>query len=80
LLLNVTNQITSNLELRELLRAISTNVREIMRCDMVAITVPDGPSEGQRLLALDFPNGKGLIREGLLLTPVGRRAIASTMA
>ena len=71
LLLNVTNRITSNLELRELLRAISTNIRGVMRCDMVAITLPDGPSEGQRLVALDFPNGKGLIREGLLLTPVG---------
>jgi formate hydrogenlyase transcriptional activator len=71
LLLNVTNRITSNLELRELLRAISTNIRGLMRCDMVAITLPDGPSEGQRLLALDFPNGKGFIREGLLLTPVG---------
>jgi formate hydrogenlyase transcriptional activator len=71
LLLNVTNQITSNLELRELLRAISANIRRIMRCDMVAITLPDGPSKGQRLIALDFPNGKGLIREGLLLTPVG---------
>jgi formate hydrogenlyase transcriptional activator len=71
LLLNVTNRITSNLELRELLRAISTNIRGVMQCDMVAITLPDGPSEGQRLVALDFPNGKGLIREGLLLTPVG---------
>ncbi|HEV2717019.1 MAG TPA: sigma 54-interacting transcriptional regulator, partial [Terriglobales bacterium] len=77
LLLNVTNQITSNLELRDLLRAISANIRGVMRCDMVAITLPDGPSEGQRLLALDFPDGKGLIREGLLLTPVGpgRRAL-----
>jgi formate hydrogenlyase transcriptional activator len=79
LLLNVTNQITSNLELRELLRAISAYICGVMRCDMVAITLPDGPSEGQRLLALDFPNGKGLIREGLLLTPVGpgRRALES---
>jgi formate hydrogenlyase transcriptional activator len=71
LLLSVTNRITSNLELRELLRTISTNIRAVMRCDMVAITLPDGPSKGQRLLALDFPNGKGLIREGLLVTPVG---------
>src|SRR5689334_8048106 len=49
LLLDVTNRITSNLELRELLRAISTNIRGVMQCDMVAITLPDGPSEGQRL-------------------------------
>ncbi|MBB5343317.1 GAF domain-containing protein [Edaphobacter lichenicola] len=60
-----------NLELRELLRAISANICGVMRCDMVAITLPAGPSKGQRLLALDFPKGKGLIREGLLLTPAG---------
>ena len=79
MLLNVTNQITSNLELRELPRAISANIRGVMGCDMVAITLPDSPSEGRRLLALDFPSGKGLIREGLLLTPVGpgRRALES---
>jgi len=79
LLLNVTNRITSNLELRELLRAISASIRGVMRCDMVGITVPDGSSECQRLLALDFPNGKGLIREGLVLTPVGpgKRALES---
>lgn len=71
LLLDLTNQITSNLEFRDLLRAISANIRRVMRCDMVAITLPDGPFGGQRLLALDFPDGKGLIREGLLLTPVG---------
>jgi len=71
LLLNVTHRITSNLELRELLRAISASIRGVMCCDMVAITVPDGTSQRQRLLALDFPNGKGLIKEGLLLTPVG---------
>ncbi|HEX8892016.1 MAG TPA: GAF domain-containing protein, partial [Terriglobales bacterium] len=71
LLLNVTNQITSNLELQDLLRAISAGIRGIMRCDMVAITLPDAQTEGQRLVALDFPGGKGLIKEGLLLTPVG---------
>jgi hypothetical protein len=41
LLLNLTNRITSNLEFRELLRSISANIREVMQCDAVAITLPD---------------------------------------
>ena len=45
LLLNLTNRITSNLELRELLRAISANIREVMQCDAVVISLPD-PAQG----------------------------------
>ena len=68
LLLNLTNRITSNLELRELLRAIAANIREVTQCEMVGVSLPD-PSSGQyRIQALDFPHGKGLIREELLST------------
>jgi formate hydrogenlyase transcriptional activator len=66
LLLNLTNRINSNLALRELLRAIAANIREVTHCEMVGVSLPD-PSSGQyRLYALDFPRGKGLIREELL--------------
>ena len=40
LLLNLTNRITANLELREVLRAISANIREVMHCDAAAIFLP----------------------------------------
>jgi hypothetical protein len=33
LLLDLTNRITSNLELRDLLRAIAANIREVIRAD-----------------------------------------------
>jgi hypothetical protein len=36
LLLDLTNRITSNLELRDLLRAIAANIREVIRADAVA--------------------------------------------
>src|SRR2546428_7767129 len=36
LLLDLTNSLVSNLELRDLLRAISASVRRVMRCDGVA--------------------------------------------
>jgi formate hydrogenlyase transcriptional activator len=61
LLLDVTNQVVSNLQLRDLLGAISASVRRVMRCDLVAVFLPD--SEGSRLqtLGLDFPESKGFI-------------------
>jgi formate hydrogenlyase transcriptional activator len=63
LLLNLTSRITSNLELRELLRSISANIREVMHCDMAAISLP-GPEPGTfRVHALDFPGGKGFVKE-----------------
>ncbi len=37
LLLNLTNRITSNLQLREVLREISANIREAMQCASVGI-------------------------------------------
>ena len=68
LLLNVTNQITSNLEFRELLRAISANIREVMQGDVVAILLPDAASGHLRVFAMDFPQRKGVVREELLDT------------
>jgi formate hydrogenlyase transcriptional activator len=62
LLLNLTSRITSNLELRELLREIAAGIREVLRCDVVAVSLLD-PSENSRVYALDFPQGKGFIRE-----------------
>jgi transcriptional regulator with GAF, ATPase, and Fis domain len=58
LLLDLTNRITSNLELRDLLRAIATNIREVIRADAVAVALPDAASEKFRLFAMDFPHGK----------------------
>jgi formate hydrogenlyase transcriptional activator len=69
LLLNLTNRITSNLELRELLRAISANVREVMQGDVVAISLPDAASGKFKVFAMDFPYGKGVVREEMLITP-----------
>ena len=71
LLLKLTSQITSNLELREVLRAISSNIREVMDCDAVHISLPDVASGEFRVYALDFPEGKGFVKEEMLITPVG---------
>ena len=65
LLLDVTNQVVSNLELRDLLRAISQDVRRVMQCDYAGLSLPDTENKQLRLYALDFPEGKGFIHEEL---------------
>jgi formate hydrogenlyase transcriptional activator len=41
LILDLTNQVVSNLELSELLHAISASVRRVMNCDAAAVMLPD---------------------------------------
>jgi formate hydrogenlyase transcriptional activator len=78
LLLNLTTRITSNLELREVLRAVSSNIREVMHCDAAAITLPGAEAGTFKLHALDFPGSKGLVKQDLVVSPApsdpGRRA------
>jgi formate hydrogenlyase transcriptional activator len=76
LLLDLTNRITSNLDLTELLRAISGSVRQVMECDLVAISLLDSESGKFRIYALDFPNSKGFLHEEQLNSPEGAAARA----
>jgi formate hydrogenlyase transcriptional activator len=69
LLLNLTTRITSTLDLREVLRAIAANIREVMHADAVSVSLPDKASGKSRVVAMDFPHGKGLIKEELFFTP-----------
>ena len=68
LLLNLTSSITSNLELKEVLRAISASVREVMRCDAVSVSLPGADPETFRVYAMDFPGGKGFAHEEKIVT------------
>jgi formate hydrogenlyase transcriptional activator len=69
LLLNLTTKITSSLDLRVVLRAIAANIREVIHADAVTVALPDAASEKFRVFAMDFPHGKGVIKEELLVTP-----------
>jgi formate hydrogenlyase transcriptional activator len=71
LLLDVTNQVVSNLELRDLLRAISQDVRRVMQCDYAGVSLPDAENQQLRLYAVDFPEGKGFLQEDLLYSIEG---------
>ncbi|HUC54789.1 MAG TPA: sigma 54-interacting transcriptional regulator [Candidatus Cybelea sp.] len=71
LLLDVTNQVVSNLELRDLLRALSQGVRRVMQCDYAGLSLQDAEEKQLRLYALDFPEGKGFFHEELVYSIEG---------
>jgi formate hydrogenlyase transcriptional activator len=68
LLLNLTTAIASSLDLREILRAIAANIRAVMHADAVTVWLPDAASGKFKVFALDFPHGKGVIKEEVLVT------------
>jgi formate hydrogenlyase transcriptional activator len=76
LLLNLTNQITSNLDLREVVRAISANIREVMLGELVSVALYEEASHKFRVYTLDFPESPGIVREGMLVSLEGPGRIA----
>jgi len=77
LLLDLTNSVVSTLDLRELLRSVSGNLRRVMSSDLVGVGLPDAENNSHlRLYALDFPDSKGFMREEVLIpiegTPPGQ--------
>ena len=64
LILELTNQVVSNLEFDDLLHAISSIVRRVMHCDAAAIMLPDADGKNLRVHTLDFPDSWGLFKEG----------------
>jgi len=75
LLLDLTNHVVSNLDLRDLLRAISASVRRVMKCDAVGVMLPNPEGSHLQVYAQDFPGGKGYTKEETLIpidgTPPG---------
>jgi formate hydrogenlyase transcriptional activator len=67
LLLEVNNALVSTLDLRELLAAIATCLRRVMHHEYTALALFDSTTDQLRLHALDFPKGKGFIKEDMLV-------------
>lgn len=63
LLLEVSNALSAHLDLRELFGAISGCIRRVMQHDYAGLSLYDSTLRQFRLYALDFPDGKGLIKE-----------------
>jgi formate hydrogenlyase transcriptional activator len=77
LLLDMTNALISNLEPRDLLRTISASIRQCMHCDTVGIWFPDEEQRQMRAVTVDFPEGKGFLREDML-RPIEGSAVGET--
>ena len=67
LILDLTNQVVSNLEFDDLLHAASASVRRVMRCDAAAVMLGDATGKNLRVHALDFPESRGIFTEGALV-------------
>jgi formate hydrogenlyase transcriptional activator len=65
LILDLNNRVVSNLELRDVLQAVSPSIRKAMRLDGVALILPDGEGRELQLFALDFPDSQLSARQDL---------------
>jgi formate hydrogenlyase transcriptional activator len=67
LLLEITSSVTSRLDLRHVIAALSTNLFRVMQCDVSALLLPDSESGELRVTNLYNPDAKGPFREGSLV-------------
>jgi formate hydrogenlyase transcriptional activator len=74
LLLEVNNMLVSNLNLQDLLSAISTSLRTVMPHDAVGISLYDPASNMLRVAAQDVPKMESPVRPGELLPLEGHPA------
>jgi formate hydrogenlyase transcriptional activator len=61
LLLEITNSMTSKLDLRGLVEVLSTNLLGVTRCDFCALLLPDADSGELRITILYNPDARGFI-------------------
>jgi formate hydrogenlyase transcriptional activator len=66
-LLEVNNAMVSKLDLRALLNAISASLRRVIHHEYTSLALYEEDKNQMRVLALDFPQGKGLIHEEMLV-------------
>jgi formate hydrogenlyase transcriptional activator len=67
LLLEIANSVTSRLDLRQIVEALSTNLFKVMQCDVSALLRPDSESGELRVNNLYNPDARGPFREGSLV-------------
>src|SRR6202167_371991 len=67
LLLEITSSVTSRLDLRQMVDALSTNLFKVMQCDVSALLLPDSESGALRVTILHNRDARGPLREGSLV-------------
>ena len=71
MILDLTNQVVSNLDLHDLLGSISASVRRVMQCDAAKILLPEPNGKGLRVHALDYPDNKGPLTDTAMICVEG---------
>ena len=74
LLLDLNNSVVSTLDLRQLFRAISANVRQVMECDYASVLLPEQGGKQLRVYARDFSEGGESWQEEIVVPATGRPA------
>ncbi|MGD0222551.1 MAG: sigma 54-interacting transcriptional regulator [Terriglobia bacterium] len=74
LLLDLNNSVVSTLDLRELFRAISAKVRQVMDCDYASVLLPEKDGRQLRVYARDFSQGGETWQEEIVVPAAGRPA------
>jgi formate hydrogenlyase transcriptional activator len=69
LLLDLTNRVVSKLDLRDVVREICANIRRVMECDAVGVTLPGPEEQRMHIFALSFPESPSVIEEGSEIPP-----------
>ena len=64
LLLEIASSVTSRLDLRQVVEALSTNLFKVMQCDVSALLLPDAQRGVLRVINLYNPGARGPFREG----------------
>jgi len=67
LLLEITSSVTSRLDLRQVVDALSTNLFKVMQCDVSALLIPDSEIGALRVTMLHNPDARGPYHEGSLV-------------
>jgi len=66
-LLEVNNAVVSNLDLQQLFAAIAACLRRVMHHEYTSLALYDPETKRMRLQALDFPEGRGFVREEMTI-------------
>jgi formate hydrogenlyase transcriptional activator len=76
LLLEINNAVVTQLDFRQLFQQIAASLRRVLQQDYLSLALYDRERQTLRVHALDFPGGKGLMQEELIVpfqeAPAGR--------
>ena len=78
LVLDVGRRLLSNLDMEALLRSIASTVRASLQCEAAAIVLVDKELTQGRVFVLDFPESRGVTREGTSI-PIAGTAVEEVL-